>query len=208
MSTAQCSRRILIRNLPSHSTRDSLYQFFSRYGDIREVFIPTDPTTKKPRAYGFVEFKQMKDAQTVYDTVTEVDNQRVTVVFVEPKRDDAVTATTGASHTSKVNVPIVAPPPPSNPNTETYRYNTLAGEFTIDGSGRLTRKLVHGEESKHSSKKEIKGIGVGLLSAVNTKKRVLSEDADDDEFLVDSLKQVSHNSSILKASDVIDFRDI
>ena len=201
------SRRLLVRNLPPTSSRDLLHSFFSRYGELREVFIPVDPTTKKQRAFGFVEFKNLADANTVYDSVKEIDGQKIQVVFVEAKREqeqaltvqpapDRLTRMLGAN-----TILPVAPPPPMNPNTETYRYNVNAGEFVIDSSGRLTRRR-DGMEISTREEREVKGLGGGLLVAVGR------QDAEIEDWNLENSELLEPKLSALKPSEVIDFRDI
>jgi arginine/serine-rich splicing factor 2 len=38
---------------------------FSRYGEVRDVYIPEDYYTKKPRGFAFVEFYDSRDAMYV-----------------------------------------------------------------------------------------------------------------------------------------------
>jgi hypothetical protein len=57
-----------------------------------------------------------------------------------------------------------------NPNTETYRYNTMAGEFVIDASGRLTRRREWGDdldEAVVADARATAGMGGGLLVSAN-----------------------------------------
>eukprot|EP00360_Condylostoma_magnum_P000791 CAMPEP_0168317306 /NCGR_PEP_ID=MMETSP0210-20121227/23774_1 /TAXON_ID=40633 /ORGANISM="Condylostoma magnum, Strain COL2" /LENGTH=89 /DNA_ID=CAMNT_0008313661 /DNA_START=31 /DNA_END=300 /DNA_ORIENTATION=+ len=59
---------LLVRNLVI-STQDErqrvedLRKFFEDFGEIRDIYIPRDYYTRKPRGFGFVEFKHYSDAK-------------------------------------------------------------------------------------------------------------------------------------------------
>lgn len=56
-------RSILIRSLPFEAKVDELREIFSKYGTITDVYIPKDYNTRKPRGFGFVEFKDPDDVK-------------------------------------------------------------------------------------------------------------------------------------------------
>ena len=79
------SRRLLIRNLPVHSSNQYLHELFSNYGEVVEAFVPMDPLTRRARGFGFVEFRSIGEAQAVKDTVVDVEGSRVSIVFVDQR---------------------------------------------------------------------------------------------------------------------------
>ena len=131
------SRRVLVRNLPAGASNQSLHDFFIRYGEIVETFVPIDPQTRRPRVFGFVEFRNMADAQTVRDTVAEVDGQRVSIVFVESKRTEEESRYSHRSSTS-TGVPS-GPSAPSAPLHQSQGINSHSHTHggSHSGTGRL-----------------------------------------------------------------------
>ena len=49
---------LLVRNLDPNTTVDTLRTEFSAHGEIRDVYIPRDYYSQRPRGFGFVEFVQ------------------------------------------------------------------------------------------------------------------------------------------------------
>ena len=231
------SRRLLVRNLPPGASNQSLHDFFSRYGEVIETFVPMDPQTRRSRAFGFAEFRLQADAQTVKDTVAEIEGTRVSIVYVESKRHEeeemsrrghgSLVSSASAPVSVPVHVPAmtggrlqpppVAPPPPVNPNTETYRYNTMAGEFVIDVSGRLTRRREYDDMDLDAAEAEAEnrttaGLGGGLLvgAAAGANSGELADEGDQTAGGVILLDPTSAGDGLdgLKPSEVIDFADI
>ena len=224
------SRRVLIRNLPPGASNQSLHDYFCRFGEIVETFVPIDPQTRRPRIFGFVEFRSVAHAQTVRDTVAEIEGTRVSISFVEAKRaneDEPRISQSSAPRGSgtlsapppppaqpagaRLQPPPVAPPPPMNPNTETYRYNTMAGEFVIDASGRLTRRREFAEFADGQldlNNRSPAGLGGGLLVGAAPVSDAMDfndpEEEEDTQILFDPLEL----DQVLKPSEVIDFNDI
>ncbi|GFE54508.1 RNA recognition motif domain containing protein [Babesia ovis] len=62
---------VLLRNLRFTTTEDHVRDAFERFGKIRDVYIPLDYNTGKPRGFGFVEFLQEDDA---LDAIKAMDN--------------------------------------------------------------------------------------------------------------------------------------
>jgi len=82
---------LLVRNL-SYSVRpEDIKALFSRYGDIRDVYIPTDFYSKKPRGFDFVEFFDKRDATAALDNLErhEMDGRELSVVFAKDRRKSA-----------------------------------------------------------------------------------------------------------------------
>jgi len=52
-----------VGNLDFHTTRDQLESLFSEVGEIRDVFLPMDRATARPRGFAFVEFATEEAAE-------------------------------------------------------------------------------------------------------------------------------------------------
>ncbi|EER01671.1 conserved hypothetical protein [Perkinsus marinus ATCC 50983] len=68
-------------------SKDNLHRAFRRFGDIREVYVPTDPATGQGRGFGFVEYQRQDSAE---QAMLEMNNKQfessvIQLVFVEPK---------------------------------------------------------------------------------------------------------------------------
>jgi hypothetical protein len=103
--------------------------------------------------YGFVEFNSSRDAEAAFEALnrTQIDRSAIQCQFVEPREQ---TRTRRDYEPAKPAVPLPAPllaPAPINPLTEVTRYNTDVGEFTLDSTGRLTRRE-HLEEEQRTGR--------------------------------------------------------
>lgn len=54
--------KIYVANLPYSITESQLEDFFARYGEVSDIYIPKDHYTGKVRGFGFVEFESKDDA--------------------------------------------------------------------------------------------------------------------------------------------------
>lgn len=54
--------KIFVGNLNFNTTREELETLFSEAGQIRDVFLPTDRETGRPRGFAFVEYETEEDA--------------------------------------------------------------------------------------------------------------------------------------------------
>lgn len=57
------SSSLLVRNLSYRIRAEEIRRMMERYGDVRDVYIPLDFYTKKPRGFAFVEFVDSRDAK-------------------------------------------------------------------------------------------------------------------------------------------------
>jgi RNA recognition motif-containing protein len=67
---------------------EEVKQFFGRFGPVKDVYLPNDYYTHKPRGFGFVEFENEKDAREALEQTdgTEVLGSTVKVVFAREGR--------------------------------------------------------------------------------------------------------------------------
>ncbi|CDR95026.1 RNA recognition motif containing protein, putative [Babesia bigemina] len=65
---------LLLRNLRYSTTTQLVREAFERFGKIRDVYLPLDFNTKRPRGFGFVEFSHEADAM---EAVKAMDNAKL-----------------------------------------------------------------------------------------------------------------------------------
>jgi len=56
------SAKVFVGNLDFNTTRTEVQDLFSQVGAIRDVFLPTDRQSGRPRGFAFVEFESEDDA--------------------------------------------------------------------------------------------------------------------------------------------------
>jgi RNA recognition motif-containing protein len=56
------STKLFVGNLDFHTTRTDLEAFFGEVGPLRDVFLPLDRATSRPRGFAFVEYDTESDA--------------------------------------------------------------------------------------------------------------------------------------------------
>jgi len=54
--------KVFVGNLDFNTTRDEVQSLFSQVGAVRDVFLPNDRETGRPRGFAFVEFENDEDA--------------------------------------------------------------------------------------------------------------------------------------------------
>lgn len=54
--------KLFVGNLDFSTTRSDLEALFSQIGPLRDVFLPIDRSTSRPRGFAFVEFEKEDDA--------------------------------------------------------------------------------------------------------------------------------------------------
>lgn len=54
--------KLFVGNLDFSTTRGDLEALFSQVGPLRDVFLPVDRATSRPRGFAFVEFESEEDA--------------------------------------------------------------------------------------------------------------------------------------------------
>jgi RNA recognition motif-containing protein len=55
--------KVFVGNLNFNTSRDEVQTLFSQVGSVRDVFLPTDRESGRPRGFAFVEFENEEDAQ-------------------------------------------------------------------------------------------------------------------------------------------------
>ena len=54
---------LYVRPLPPYTKRSEIEQLFSKFGDIRDVYVPLNYYTREPRGFAYVEFEDERDAE-------------------------------------------------------------------------------------------------------------------------------------------------
>jgi RNA recognition motif-containing protein len=80
----QSKNSLFVRNISYRTTEDALRQYFSQAGDIVKVTIPVDRETKRPRGFGFVQFRNQDEAQKALELDgSELDGRQLFVSLSE-----------------------------------------------------------------------------------------------------------------------------
>ena len=59
--------KIFVGNLNFKTTRDEVQQLFAQVGEPRDVFLPTERETGRPRGFAFVEFETEEQAKSAIE---------------------------------------------------------------------------------------------------------------------------------------------
>ncbi|CDR94294.1 Ser/Arg-rich splicing factor, putative [Babesia bigemina] len=81
---------LLVRNLKYETSPEQLRSAFSKFGEIRDVYLPLDYYTRKPRGFGFVEFFSHSDADEAMREMFgyELDGNKIEVFVAKHGRSD------------------------------------------------------------------------------------------------------------------------
>ena len=55
-------RKVFVGGIPFGVEKQHVHDDFSKYGEIEDVYLPTDRETGKLRGFGFVTYKDARDA--------------------------------------------------------------------------------------------------------------------------------------------------
>ena len=80
--------KLYVGNLSYSTTEDTIYAEFTAFGEVEEVFIPTDRDTGRPRGFAFVTMKSADDGQSALSELNgkEIDGRTIVVNEARPKR--------------------------------------------------------------------------------------------------------------------------
>lgn len=79
--------KLHLGGLQDDMTENDLYEYFSEFGEIRNVYIIYDFDTKKSRGFGFIEFKKRKEADRCLNSDHMVNGVVVIVSKMKLKND-------------------------------------------------------------------------------------------------------------------------
>lgn len=73
--------RLYIGNLPYDMSGDELKEVFGAHGDVREVYVPYDRVSGRPRGFAFIEFGSDDGANTAMEALNgaELGGRTITV---------------------------------------------------------------------------------------------------------------------------------
>ena len=79
------SRTLRIDKLTRNVNEDHLHGIFSTYGKLDSVTVKIDPKVKLSLGYGFVEFKEVKDAEKAFKHMNsaQIDGKQISIKFKE-----------------------------------------------------------------------------------------------------------------------------
>ena len=82
------SNSVLVRHLNFRTTGDELKRIFGEFGEVGDVYLPLDYHSRRPRGFGFVQFRSADDAHAACKGVdgTEIDGNTVEVVIAKQNR--------------------------------------------------------------------------------------------------------------------------
>ncbi|KAI3518857.1 hypothetical protein L1887_07700 [Cichorium endivia] len=97
--------KIMVRNLSYATSESCLKEQFSNFGQIAEVKLVKDETTKKFKGYAFVQYTNQNDAMNALETMDEkyLDGRVIFVELAKPVRD------------RQSGYPKTSGPPPESP---------------------------------------------------------------------------------------------
>lgn len=82
------SNSVLVRHLNYKTSPEEIKKIFGEFGEVTDVYLPLDYQTKRPRGFGFVQFKLSEDAQAACKGLdrTDLDGNQVEVVIAKQNR--------------------------------------------------------------------------------------------------------------------------
>ncbi|XP_031255444.1 small RNA-binding protein 11, chloroplastic [Pistacia vera] len=82
------SSNLFVSHLSSYTTKQALKGLFSRFGVVTEARLVLDPTTQRPKGFGFVSFESEVEAQKALKAMNgRIVNGRLIFVEVAKKED-------------------------------------------------------------------------------------------------------------------------
>ncbi|KAL7066778.1 RNA recognition motif family protein [Cryptosporidium serpentis] len=79
---------LLVRNLRFETSPSRVRRHFERYGTVRDVYLPLDYYTRRPRGFGFVEYMDPRDAEDAVNNLdgSVLDGSTIRVVVAHDRR--------------------------------------------------------------------------------------------------------------------------
>ena len=87
------STSLLVRNIDARTSTDELRKVFEAFGEIRDIYTPLDHHSKKPRGFGFIEFREVADARKACEQLNgaTVGESIIEVVVAQQRRKSPTT---------------------------------------------------------------------------------------------------------------------
>eukprot|EP00921_Rhytidocystis_pertsovi_P015286 GHVQ01024364.1.p1 GENE.GHVQ01024364.1~~GHVQ01024364.1.p1 ORF type:complete len:279 (+),score=14.47 GHVQ01024364.1:207-1043(+) len=88
MSSRESRISLLVRNLKYQTSPERVKEVFQNFGSVRDVYLPLDFGTRRPRGFGFVEFHEERDCQTAMEELDQsmLDGNRIEVSLAQRGR--------------------------------------------------------------------------------------------------------------------------
>ncbi|XP_071709506.1 organelle RRM domain-containing protein 6, chloroplastic [Rutidosis leptorrhynchoides] len=100
--------KIMVRNLSYSTSESCLKEEFSNFGQIAEVKVVKDQTSKKSKGYAFIQYTNQDDAMSALESMDEkyLDGRVIFVELAKPVKDkkSAYPKTSGPPHESTISV--------------------------------------------------------------------------------------------------------
>lgn len=80
--------RIFVARIPPSVTESTFRSHFEKYGEITDLYMPKDPTTKGHRGIGFITFASAESVDNLMNDTHELGGSNVVVDRATPKEDD------------------------------------------------------------------------------------------------------------------------
>jgi len=86
------STTLFVGNVSFNTTTDSLTGYFSEFGSINSIRLPTDRETGAPKGFGYVEFGSVDEAKAALEGLNgaDVDGRNIRLDFAAPRDPNAV----------------------------------------------------------------------------------------------------------------------
>ncbi|KAI4737169.1 RNA-binding domain-containing protein, partial [Aureobasidium sp. EXF-12298] len=85
------STTLFVGNVSFNTTTDSLTGYFSEFGSINSIRLPTDRETGAPKGFGYVEFGSVDEAKAALEGLNgaDVDGRNIRLDFAAPRDNNA-----------------------------------------------------------------------------------------------------------------------
>jgi len=79
---------LLVRHLKFSSSTTRVRKYFEQCGDVKDVYLPVEYESGRPRGFGFVEFYHGRDAQEAFRVLndSELDGARISITIAQHGR--------------------------------------------------------------------------------------------------------------------------
>ena len=80
------SNKIFVGNIKFTTSKDTLIETFSQYGEVLNVSIPIYHDTKRPKGFAFITFATPQAAQSALSFKDSIDGRAVVINTATPER--------------------------------------------------------------------------------------------------------------------------
>lgn len=82
---------LFVGNLSFDATEDAVWETFSEYGEVKNVRLPTDRESGRPKGFGYVEFTDLDAAKKAFEGLTgaEIAGRAIRLDYSQPRDDSA-----------------------------------------------------------------------------------------------------------------------